>query len=162
MADDLQRQGIPGEIVHYLDDFLAILPPHGNPETYGKRFAELCSTVGLSIKDSKSVEGTTVSFGGVEIDNAKMVIRLPTKELCKARAIAQAAANQNSLSLLELQGLTGYLNFASIVTPLGRTFLCRLYQIYFPTQGPKCQRHLSTDAQKDLRWWEMILEAAPE
>jgi len=143
---------------------LAILPPHGNQETYGKHFAELCGTVGLSIKDSNSEEGTTVSFGGVEIDTAKMVIQLPTKKLSKARAIVQAAANQNSLSLLELQALTGYLNFASIVTPLGRTFLHRLYnmQIYFPTRGPKCRRHLLTDARKDLRWWKKLLEAAPE
>jgi len=93
-----------------------------------------------------------------------MVIRLRTKKLCKARAIAPAAANQNSHSLLELQALTGYLNFASIVTPLGRTFLRRLYnmQIYFPIRGPKCRRHLSTDARKDLLWWKKILKAGPE
>jgi len=81
VAHDLQSRGIPGEIVHYLDDFLAILPPHGNPDAYGKPFAELCGTVGLSIKESKSEEGTTVGFGGVEIDTGKMVIRLPAKKL---------------------------------------------------------------------------------
>ena len=81
VAHDLQSRGIPGEIVHYLHDFLAILPPHGNPDAYGKRFAELCGTVGLSIKESKSEEGTTVDFGGVEIDTGKMVIRLPAKKL---------------------------------------------------------------------------------
>ena len=147
VAHDLQSRGIRGEIVHYLDDFLAILPPHGNPDAYGKRFAELCGTVGLSIKESISEEGTTVGVGGVEIDTGKIVIRVPAKKLWKAGAIIQLASNQNSLSQPELQALTGYLNFAAILTPRGRTFLRRLYnmKIYFPARGPQCRRRLSME-----------------
>ena len=42
-----------------------------------------------------------------------MAIRLPTNKLLKARTIVQAVLQQHSLSLLELQQITGYLNFVS-------------------------------------------------
>ena len=164
LTKELENKGIPGEVVHYLDDFLAILPLNGDPGYYGSRFAELCREVGLSVKESKSEEGTAVSFGGVEIDTADMVIRLPLSKLHKAQALVSTVSKQVTISLLELQSLTGYLNFAAIVIPLGRTFLRRLYnlQLYFPAQSPPCRRRISREAQKDLRWWESILAGAPE
>ena len=74
LTTELDDKRIPGEVVHYLDHFRAIIPPNGNPGYYGRRFAELWREVGLSVKESKSEEGTAVSFGGVEIDTADIVI----------------------------------------------------------------------------------------
>ena len=100
----------------------------------------------------------------MEIDTVKMVILLPHSKLDKARTIVQVATNQNSLTLLDLQSLTRYLNFATILTPLGTTFLRRLYYMewYFPSRGSQCRRCLSREAQIDLRWWQNILARAPE
>jgi len=50
LTTELDNKRIPGEVVHYLDDFLAILPPNGNPGYYGRRIAELCREVALSVK----------------------------------------------------------------------------------------------------------------
>ena len=63
------------------------------------------------------------SFGGVEFDTERMVISLPTKKLQKAKSIVDKAQNAQSASLVELQRVSGFLNFASIVIPLGRIFL---------------------------------------
>ena len=65
LTTELATEGIPGEVVHYLDNFLAILPPNGNSGYYGSIFAELYGEVGLSVKESKSEEGMAVSFGGM-------------------------------------------------------------------------------------------------
>src|SRR5205807_10658631 len=72
--------------------------------------------------------------------------------------------NTASLSLLELQQITGYLNFVTIVVPLGRTFLRRMYnmQLYFPSHAGHCRRRISTEAHKDLIWWLKVLRTAPE
>jgi len=109
--------------------------------------------VGLTIKETKSEQGMVASFGGVELDTAKMVIRLPTRKLAKAQNLVTAAVNTDVLILVELQTLTGYLNCVCIVTPLGRTFLRRLYnmQIYFPARGRQHRRRISSEANKDLR-----------
>ena len=53
LADVLKQNGMPAKVIHYLDDFLIILPHLGNPESYSRIFAELSTRVGLSIKESK-------------------------------------------------------------------------------------------------------------
>jgi len=120
--------------------------------------------VGLAIKTAKNEEGSITSFAGIEFDTSNMAIRLPLKKLQKARDLVQTAIAQKSLSLLELQRITGYLNFVSIVVPLGRTFLRRLYnmELYFPA-GSKHQKHrMSGEAHKDLVWWDEVLAQAPQ
>jgi len=52
-----------------------------------------------------------VSFAGVEFDPSKMVIRLPAKKLLKGHSITQCTAEKQSVSPLEVQKITGYLNF---------------------------------------------------
>ncbi|KAG0643289.1 hypothetical protein HOY80DRAFT_997881 [Tuber brumale] len=93
-----------------------------------------------------------------------MAMRLPAKKLSKARLMVKDALTKTSLSLQELQLLTGYLNFAAIVVPLGRTFLRRLYnmQMYFPKRGHPLQKRISREAKKDLQWWENVLNLVPE
>ena len=125
LEDQLQGRQLPAKIVYYLDDFLIILPPTADLIGYSKIFNKLGKEVGLAIKESKNEEGTVASFGGIEIDTDKMIIRLPTKKLLKARQLVQTTMNQTSLLLRELQQITGYLNFVATVVPLGRTFLQR-------------------------------------
>lgn len=71
---------------------------------------------------------------------------------------------KTSISLLELQKITGYLAFASTVVPLGRTFLRRLYnmQLYFPPGSGYHRWHISNEACKDLAWWAEVLSQAPQ
>ena len=152
LDSELQRQNLAACTIHYLDDFLMVLPPHANPKEYTGIFSYLCSEVGLTIKTSKNEEGNVVSFAGIEFDTKDMVIRLPTKKLLKARALVNDARKQKSLSLREIQKITGYLNFVSTVTPLGRTFLRRLYnmEVYFPAGNPHHRRRISGEAKRDL------------
>ena len=164
LENEFTNEGKRVEIIHYLDDFLIIAPPEACPEGYSRKFATICERVGLTIKTSKNEEGVVASFAGIELDTKNMVIRLPKTKLEKARTTVQTATKATSLSLLELQKITGYLNFVGTVVPLGRTFLRRLYnmQLYFPEHGRHLRRRISTGAQKDLTWWLKILRMEPE
>ena len=127
-------------------------------------FARLCEEVGLRIKESKNEEGTKVSFADIELDTRQRAIRLPNKTLLKAQTIVQSTREKASVSLLELQWITGYLTFASTVVPLGRTFLRRLYnmQLYFPPGSGQHRCHISSEARKDLAWWAEALAHSPQ
>ena len=167
LGNELEKENLPAGIIHYLDDFLIVLPSSQNPESYSSKFSHLCSLVGLKIKVAKNEEGKIASFGGVELDTDKMVIRLPSKKLEKARTIIESAHTATSLSLIELQRITGFLNFVTVVVPLGRTFLRRLYnmELHFPengTQGRNCRRRITREAHQDLKWWQQLLASAPE
>ena len=158
------KKGIAAEVIHYLDDFLIVIPPTQNPPTHASIFGTLCSTVGLSIKEAKNEEGKIASFGGVELDTSAMMVRLPMKKQEKAQWIVQRATHMSSLSLHDLQRITGYLNFVAIVIPLGRTFLRCLYnmELYFPTEGRNRRRRLSREAVRDIRWWSQLPSCVPE
>ena len=41
LEDTLHAQGLRGRIIHYLDDFLIVLPPESNPEQYTTLFTKL-------------------------------------------------------------------------------------------------------------------------
>ena len=164
LEHQLAIKHLQATVIHYLDDFLVILPPAVDPNDYSTLYSTLCTEVGLTIKESKNEQGTSASFGGIEIDTEKMVIRLPEKKLLKAQKVVQTAIDQTSLSLLDLQRITGYLNFVATVVPLGRTFLRRLYnmQLYFPTEHTYYRRRISSEAHKDLLWWKKVLTIGPE
>ena len=106
-------------MIHYLDDFRLVLPPCSNLELHSQIFSLLCKEVGLTIKQSKNEKGTVVRFAGIRFDTKHMVIRLPEKKVNKARTMVEHASKRKSLSLLEIQKITGYLNFISTVIPLG-------------------------------------------
>ena len=152
------------QIIHYLDDFLLVLPPGPNLPHYSTKFSTLWEEVGLSIKGCKNEEGSIASYTGVELDTSRMVIRLPTKKLQKVRCLVLSSIARKSVSLRDLQEITGYLNFVSTVGPIGRTFLRRLYnmELYFPAGSHHQRGRLSREAQKDLAWWDEVLTEAPE
>jgi len=164
IEQELRDKHLEASVIHYLDDFLVVIPPAGNLNQCTEIFAQRCSEVGLTIKESKNEGGQLASFAGFELDTTHMVIRLPKKKLTKARKIVHNATEQNALSLLDLQRLTGYLNFLSPVIPLGCTFLQRLYnmELHFPPGGRNSKRQISGEAKKDLTWRHRVLKKTPE
>jgi len=167
LGNELEKENLQAEIIHYLHDFLIILPSNQNLKAYSQRFCHLCSLVGLTIKVAKNEEGKVATFRGVELDTDKMLIRWPTKKLEKARIIVESALAATSLSLIDLQRITGFLNFVTVVVPLGRTFLRWLYnmELHFPEhrmQGRNCRRRITREAYHDLKWWQRVLARAPE
>lgn len=131
-----------------------ILPPAAPVKVYTEAFSELCCAVGRAIKTRKNEEGQLASFAGFELDTQTMTIRVSAKKLTKARHLVRNAIEQNPLSLVDIQPITGYLNFLTTVVPLGRTFLRRLYnmELYFAPGGRNFKRRLSCKAKRDLSW----------
>jgi len=105
-----------------------------------------------------------VSFAGIEFDTKHMVIQLLTTMLLKAQSMTQRTAEKKSASVLDLQRIMAYLIFVSMVVPLGRTFLRRLYnmELHFPPGMGDHKGRLSSEARKDLLWGTETLSTAPE
>ena len=152
----------PAAITHYLDDFLAILAASdmAAAREYEQTFEAICQVLGLEIKSTKNASGTTVEFLGLIIDTMRMEARLPIDKKEKGLYIITKLATQRSCSLLDLQRVTGLLNFLAKVIPLGRTFCRRLYdlELRFPPGGGRgVLRRIPSAARKDLKWWSQLL-----
>jgi hypothetical protein len=153
------------EVVHYLDDFLFISPPTTDWTALDTIISTTADTLGLSIKEKKNRQGTVVDFCGLEVDTMLYVVRLPAEKKDKALSLLKpyVASESSSISLSELQSLTGFLAFASYVVPLGRTFIRRLYNMlfHFPHGQPNLRRRVSSEALKDIHWWYDAIIAVP-
>lgn len=110
--------------VHVLDDFLFV--GQGNSPLCSQTlssFLNLSTDIGLPIKQEKTVLPTTsITFLGLELDSAKMVIRLPEDKLVKLKDKLAYIANRKKVTLEELQSLIGFLNFVCAVVTPGRAF----------------------------------------
>lgn len=78
------------------------------------------------MQEAKNQTGTYVF--GVQVDRL-FVASLPTKKIAKAIAVTSAALLQKSLSLEEVQRLTGYLSFCPRVVRLGWVFMRPLLEL---------------------------------
>jgi hypothetical protein len=156
----LDTQATPEfETIHYLDDFLGVGPPGTSAAAeFSGQFEQFCNRLGLRIKESKSITGTTADFGGIELDTLAMEARLPPAKLHKATELVEHALKKGKLNLQELQSLIGFLSFCCKVVPLGRSFLRRLYDATsnYPRSDTK-RRRLTAEMKADLRWWRRFL-----
>jgi hypothetical protein len=145
-------------VLHYLDDFLAVLAPHLDAAQYAEDFDRLCDDLGFTVKHKKSYSGTCTDFLGLEIDTAAMEARLPSEKHAKALLLVRTYLRRRSITLLELQSLIGFLSFAAKVVPLGRPFLRRLYNALscYPA-SPHHPRPITPQMKGDLRWWLAFL-----
>ena len=149
-------------ITHYLDDFLAIFTAADRAAAieYEHTFEAICRDLGLQIKIAKNCSGTTVEFLGLIIDTIRMEARLPVDKKERGLQLIHNLVLQKSCSLLDLQRVTGLLNFLAKVVPLGRTFCRRLYDLeqrFPPGGGGRVLRRIPSAARKDLQWWRDLL-----
>ena len=89
-------------VLHYLDDFFAVLSPQADHELYMQQFTHICSDLGLRINTLKDVASTVAVFLGIEMDSNSMEARLPSDKLTRARSLVVAHLKNSSISHLEL------------------------------------------------------------
>ena len=71
-------------ILHYLDDFFAILPPRADFVLYQQDIDDLCIELEVKVNHKKDICGTIADFLGIELDSEVMEARLPKKKLDRA------------------------------------------------------------------------------
>lgn len=142
-------------VLHYLDDFFAILGPHDDAEAYASEFDSVCNDLGLSINHKKDTSGTTADFLGIELDSVLMQARLPPDKLARARNTAKHLLNQATVSHSELESAVGFLSFAAKIVIPGRAFLRRLFDAI---RRPVAIIRITSAMRADLQWWQTFLE----
>jgi hypothetical protein len=115
------KRHIPGDLRHYLDDFLPAFPP-GTPLPTASAAVHWCKTLGKRLgfcsQDSKTIKPCTkLEYVGLEIDTVAMEARLPKDKLDFLRDTLDDWIFKKAACLCELQELIGFLQFASQVIP---------------------------------------------
>ena len=141
-------------ILHYLDDFFAILLSRVDSILYQKHIDDLCIELELKINHKKNICDTIVDFLDIELDNELMKARLFKKKLERAIHEIKSTLKQSSLLHIELQSLIDFLSFVVKMMISSKTFLRRLYDAL-------CTRvhrhHIIAIMRLDLQWWDHFL-----
>lgn len=116
--------------------------------------------LGLFFQDTKTVRPCTrLEFLGLELDTIDMEVRLPPDKLIFLMDMLDEWARKRSCSLLELQGLIGFLQFAAQVIPPSRAFIRRLIEFSMTFASGWSRRHIPSYARSDLCWWTTFCSA---
>ncbi|XP_065185742.1 uncharacterized protein LOC135816471 [Sycon ciliatum] len=153
------------QLLHYLDDFLNVSPPHlPVAEHHRSLILDMLRYLQIPVASEK-VEGpsTCLTFLGLELDSLTFEIRLPSAKHGTYIGKVNGLLQSGMASRRELASVLGNLSFAARAIPAGRTFLRRLYDLDRATSNlPKHKvLTLSAGAVNDLKWWQRTLSVWP-
>ena len=71
------------DVLHYLDDFLAVCRTNPEAEAFTRYFFDLCKDLGIAVKKNKT--GHVIDFLGIELDTMLMEAWLPTRQTAQSQ-----------------------------------------------------------------------------
>ena len=127
MADGLSWcmlcEGV-SHLIHYVDDFFCSPPQSSRCGQSLQVAIRLCEDLGFPVAPDKVVlPATTLTFLGIELDSAKLEMRLLQEMLERLKGSLGKWLNMDSTTKRQLQSIIGKLSDAAIVVRPGRTFL---------------------------------------
>lgn len=152
------------ESEHYLDDFIHILEASAatpsDLEAHETGYQLLTDCLGIPRQEAKNHTGTVVPIFGIEVDTNTFTARIPKDKLKTAETATAKALSKESLTLHEIQSLTGFLSFCAQVVRLGWVFMRKLwdYVASFPVGSSQyTKRRIPPEVRSDLQWWNELL-----
>ena len=149
--------------VNYLDDFLFIAFLKSLCNEQIDTFIQICKDINFPVAIEKTVwADQIVIFLGLLIDNVNQVVCIPKDKVDRAIEMIERMlqSKKKKATILNIQRLTGYLNFLCKCVVPGRAFTMRLYSL---TGGTKLQQHhhvrLPQDVISDLNMWLKFLKS---
>uniref|UniRef100_UPI0037E76AD8 uncharacterized protein n=1 Tax=Semicossyphus pulcher TaxID=241346 RepID=UPI0037E76AD8 len=146
-------------VLHLLDDFLLIDPPHdGSGSSLGK-LKHCFQVLGVPLSEEKTVgPDTRLEFLGITLDTIEMKASLPAEKLQRIRDISKSYCAAEYITKQQLLSLLGHLNFAMRVIPQGRSFISRLLEMSSSVHNLHDVISLDEGCCSDLSFWSLLLE----
>ncbi|XP_037622955.1 LOW QUALITY PROTEIN: uncharacterized protein LOC119486715 [Sebastes umbrosus] len=153
----LNRVKVPS-VLHLLDDFLLIDPPH---DKYGSlpKLKQCLSSFGIPLSEEKTTgPDTRLEFLGITLDSIEMKASLPVEKMRCIRDITKSFCASENITKQQLLSLLGHLNFAMRVIPQGRSFISRILDMAYSV--PQLHDLISLDegCRSDLQFWSLLLD----
>ena len=148
-------------VLNYLDDFFftAMLRMLCNGQV--NTFLEVCQTIKFPVSLEKTYWGTKLLiFLGLLLDSEYQIVRIPREKIMKARTLISLflEKGRKKVTVLQIQQLTGFLNFLGKCVVPGRVFTRHLYTYVYSKMLPHHHVHVTSEMREDLKVWMTFLE----
>lgn len=151
-------------MLHYLDDFIRIIPAvQATPEFLTQSetdYHTVTGLLGIPENTKKDASGTIVTTLGITLNTNNFQASLSPKKIAKAIKLASAALAKRRITFLEVQTIGGYLSWCSEVVRLGKVYLHHIWQFIasFPASAkPSTQLETPYNVRLDFMWWHTLL-----
>lgn len=148
---------IGAEIDWYLDDFFFVDGKLAVCNEQVNSFLEICVQINFPVSPEKTLWGSQImTFLGLLINTLRQLVTIPVEKREKALMSISKVVRSKKIKVLELQKLTGLLNFLCRAIVPGRVFTRRMYAKY---HGMKQYHHVRVDPElkMDCTMWEQFL-----
>lgn len=147
------------DCVVYLDDGLQIGRNSSQAESNLEIYLGLCNYINLPIADDKTEWPTRIIiFLGLIINAIKRTVEIPSEKVAKALNQIEQILQSKKVTVLDMQKITGLLNFFTRAIVPGRAFTRRLYAAY---AGSSLKQHyhirVTQEMKLDLGMWKGFL-----
>lgn len=147
------------EPANYIDDFLNTKKKKDFCDFCLKTFLQICNSINFPVAEDKTTWATQeIKFLGVNLNSITQTISIPLDKRDRALEQIDAVLGAKKVTILNLQRLTGLLNFIGKAVVPGRAFTRRLYA-KVPSHL-KQFHHIAVDKEmrKDLLVWKEFLK----
>ena len=164
------RTGMKYRMTNYLDDFLFIAESEEVCNWLVRQFLEICALIGCPVSEEKTEwSSREIIFLGILLDLDSFTLAVPENKRKKALNLIKWVQARKSVTIGELQRLTGLLNFLNRAIFPGRAFTRRIYAKFSNLQDKKGNKlkqyhHVKVDKEMnfDLNIWKTFLEGFRE
>lgn len=147
------------EAVVYLDDGLqmGISEAHCNDNL--KVYLAICREINLPTSEEKTVYATRlIIFLGLMLDAVRQLVGIPEEKVAKALNMLDHIIGAKKVTVLEMQRITGLLNFFCRAIVPGQSFTRRLYSNFASlNMKPHYHIRLTGENRLDLGVWRRFL-----
>ncbi len=147
-------------VIVYIDDFLDAVEDPTEAAQSMEIIESVFELLGIATKPSKLVTGAQVPVAlGLQVDIPNRTIGFAPPKLERILTMVAHWLAQPTMTLHDLQVVTGVLNDAVRVIPAGKIFLRRLYaSMHHLESRPYGRIDVHREMKLDFRWWERFLK----
>lgn len=148
------------DTIVYLDDGLQIGRSEDEMNDKLNIYLGICSEINLPISEEKTEHARRlIKFLGLLINAIKQTVEVPPEKVAKALNQIETILEAKKVTVLEMQRITGLLNFFTRAIVPGRAFTRRLYAAY---SGANLKQHhhirVNQEMKLDLGMWKCFLK----
>lgn len=146
------------ELDWYLDDYFFVHLLKTNCDWQITVFLGICKEINFPVSEDKTVWGQQeIVFLGLLLNTILQIVSIPEDKRQKAQDALDRVLRAKKVKVLDLQKLTGQLNFLSQAIVPGRTFTRRMYAKY---RTLKQHHHVRVDGElrADCDLWMKFLQ----
>ena len=152
---------IAKDLVNYLDDYFFAALLKSCCDSQVQMFLDICEEICFPVSLEKTHWGSTLlTFLGMLLDTENQLVCLPIEKVSKAKELIEFFVNRKNkkATVLQVQRLTGFLNFLSKAIVPGCTFTRRLYSSVSSNMKPHYHVRITNENRLDLEIWRTFLE----